>query len=144
MNLFDKRLELLEAFVIAVKQKNNNDINEELDFVESPNNSYANELISKIDLNKYQELTQYIYDISDCSYYTNLFLYFDDDFNFNDKCKLKAFDKKDVEEFANLVKKIYENENLKELFYKFSLFLSNIENDYLNNYNFDLIKVIII
>lgn len=55
MNLFDKRLDVLEAIVIAVKLYVGNIDNEELDFVEYPNIPYVRDLVRKIDVQKYPD-----------------------------------------------------------------------------------------
>ena len=110
MNLFDKRLDVLEAIVIAVKLYVGNIGNEELDFVEYPNIPYVRDLVRKIDVQKYPELIDYVKDIVDCAHYTNLYLYFDNSFNFNGDVAKSVFETKKCDSSARLVRKIYFNE----------------------------------
>ena len=75
MNMFDKRIELLEGLALAVKLKDktvSKEAAESIDFVEYNDIPYVNELLGKIDVEKYSELKKYILDIKDCAYYTNL------------------------------------------------------------------------
>ena len=133
----DKRLELLEALVIAVKNTNQID-NEELDFVEYYNIPYVRELVDKINIEKYKEIVDYIKDINDCSYYTELFLSFDNSFNiinnYNDK---KPFETKNTLDFMKIVKQIYDNENIESVFIKYKDYLNNLETDFNNKYKID-------
>lgn len=142
MAKIDKRLELLEALVIAVKQLNNNNIelNDELDFVEYYNIPYVKELIKKINIDKYPDIIEYITDIADCGYYTNLFLYFDNEFNLNPNFNFKPFRKKDTMKFGNLVKQIYEQENIESVFKKYCDFFSQLETEYQKQINIDFKK----
>ena len=121
MNMFDKRIELLEGLALAVKLKDKTITKEEaedIDFVEYNDLPYVNELLEKIDVEKYPELTSYILDIKDCSVYTELHLYFDNEFNYKENCNLGVFNSKNISDFANLVKKIYDSRVYNAL-YKF-------------------------
>ena len=142
--MFDKRIELLEALALAVKLKDKSITIEEaegIDFVEYNDLPYVNELLEKIDLKKYPELTSYVLDINDCSVYTELHLYFDDEFNYEGNCKVKAFSSKNISDFANLVKKIYDTENIEQIFVKYNPFLTKISRVYNDLYKFDKQKV---
>lgn len=142
--MFDKRIELLEALALAVKLKDKSITIEEaegIDFVEYNDLPYVNELLEKIDLKKYPELTSYVLDINDCSVYTELHLYFDDEFNYEGNCKVKAFSSKNISDFANLVKKIYDTENIEQVFQKYSSFLIKISSLFNNLYQFNEPKV---
>ena len=144
MNMFDKRIELLEALALAVKLKDKSITKEEaedIDFVEYNDLQYVNELLEKIDLKKYPELTSYILDINDCSWYTELHLYFDNEFNYKENCNLSVFTSKNIGDFANLVKKIYDSENIEQIFVKYSPFLTKISRVYNELYKFDKQKV---
>lgn len=140
MNLFDKRLDVLEAIIIAVKLYVGNIDNEELDFVEYPNIPYVRDLVRKIDVQKYPELIDYVKDIVDCAHYTNLYLYFDNSFNFNADVAKSVFETKKCDSFARLVRKIYFNENIEEVFSKYHDYLEQYEREYLNLHNFDCEK----
>ena len=142
--MFDKRIELLEALALAVKLKDKTITKEEvenIDFVEYNDLPYVNELLEKIDVEKYPELTSYILDIKDCSVYTELHLYFDDEFSYEGNCKVKAFSSKNISDFANLVKKIYDTENIEQIFVKYNPFLTKISRVYNDLYKFDKQKV---
>lgn len=134
---FDKRLDFLQALVIAVKQINSSDLNEELDWVEYYDIPYIKELVNSINIKKYLEIVDFINDIADCGYYTNLFLYFDDNFNLNEELWFKPFNQKDVLKFAELIKKIYENEKIEEIFIKYENYLNNLAKKFKNNLNID-------
>ena len=134
---FDKRLDFLQALVIAVKQINSSDLNEELDWVEYYDIPYIKELVNGINIKKYLEIVDFINDIADCGYYTNLFLYFDDNFNLNEELWFKPFNQKDVLKFAELIKKIYENEKIEEIFIKYENYLNNLAKKFKNNLNID-------
>ena len=138
MSIIDKRLEFLEALVIATKQYKHENNNEELDFVEFYDIPYVKELIYKININKYPEIVDFIYDIDDCSYYTNLFLFFDDRFNLIDSPSFKPFKNRNISEFAVAIKNLYETEKIDEVFEKYNSYLSNIENSFkkYNNINY--------
>ncbi len=138
MSHFDVRLEFIEALVLAVRQLSNDLDKEELDFVENQDILYVKELVENINIQKYPELVSFICDIKDCGYYTNLFLFFDEQFNFDNNCKLKVFKKKKLSDFATLVKKIYEDEKIVKIFKKYHLFFENIEKQYNNIYKFDI------
>lgn len=138
MSHFDVRLEFLEALVLAVRQASSEVAKEEIDFVENQDILYAKELVENINIQKYPELVSFIYDIKDCGYYTNLFLFFDEQFNFDNNCKLKVFKKKNLSDFATLVKKIYEDEEIAKIFKKYQLFFENVEKQYNNIYKFDI------
>lgn len=141
MKMFDKRLELLEAVVVAVKLKNKNIKNNELDFIEFPDIPYVKELIEKININKYPELIDFITDMADCGDYTKLHLYFDENFNFDNTCKVKAFETKDNNNFALLLKKIYFEENIEEIFLKYEDYLNEFEKKYIELYDFDMNEI---
>ena len=144
MNMFDKRIELLEGLALAVKLKDKTITKEEaedIDFVEYNDLPYVNELLEKIDVEKYPELTSYILDIKDCSVYTELHLYFDNEFNYKENCNLGVFNSKNISDFVNLVKKIYDSENIEQIFVKYSPFLANISRVYNDLYKFDKQKV---
>jgi hypothetical protein len=150
--IVDKRLELIEALVLAVKEKFNIK-SEELDFIEHPNISYVNELIASIHIEKYPQIKQFIGDSNlDCGYYTNLFVYFDNEMNYLDNYDIKVFSKGSNKEFGNLVKTIYDKENLNNIFnkyqnefYELTNTLKNIEacdlNDIQAFYNLNEINV---
>ena len=133
MITFDKRLELLEALVIAVKQINTDELNEELDFVEFYDIPYVKELVNKINIEKYPEIIDYINNIKDCSKYTNMFLYFDDKFNLDEQFNLKPFEHKNAVEFVKIIKNIYEGERIEEVFIKYRNYLNNLERNFENN-----------
>ena len=144
MNMFDKRIELLEGLALAVKLKDktvSKEVAESIDFVEYNDIPYVNELLGKIDVEKYPELKSYILDIKDCAYYTNLYLYFDNEFNYKDNCDLEVFVSKNISDFTNLVKKIYDSENIEQVFakyYQLSIKISRVYNDI---YKFDKQKI---
>ena len=144
MNMFDKRIELLEGLALAVKLKDktvSKEAAESIDFVEYNDIPYVNELLEKIDLKKYPELKNYILDIKDCGHYTNLYLYFDNEFNYKDNCDLEVFGSKNISDFTNLVKKIYDSENIEQVFakyYQLSIKISRVYNDI---YKFDKQKI---
>lgn len=139
MVIIDKRIELLEALVIAVKliDRNNLELWSELDFVEYYDIPYVKELVERIHIEKYSQIVEYIKDMTDCGYYTNLFLFFDDNFNFNQKVQFNPFEKKNVLDFAKLVKKIYDNENIESIFKKYTGYLNTIENDFAKKLKID-------
>ena len=134
MITIDKRLEFLEAIVIAAKQINTNELNEELDFVEFYDIPYVKELINKINIRKYTEIVDYINDIKDCGMYTNMFLFFDNKFNLNQKINFEPFQHKNIVEFAKIIKNIYEEEHIEEIFIKYRNYLNNLERNFENNY----------
>jgi len=142
--MFDKRIELLEGLALAVKLKDktvSKEAAESIDFVEYNDIPYVNELLEKIDLKKYPELKNYILDIKDCGHYTNLYLYFDNEFNYKDNCDLEVFGSKNISDFTNLVKKIYDSENIEQVFakyYQLSIKISRVYNDI---YKFDKQKI---
>ena len=144
MNMFDKRIELLEGLALAVKLKDktvSKEAAESIDFVEYNDIPYVNELLGKIDVEKYSELKKYILDIKDCAYYTNLYLYFDNEFNYKKNCNLEVFNSKNISDFTNLVKKIYDSENIEQVFakyYQLSIKISRVYNDI---YKFDKQKI---
>lgn len=144
MNMFDKRIELLEGLALAVKLKDktvSKEAAESIDFVEYNDIPYVNELLGKIDVEKYSELKKYILDIKDCAYYTNLYLYFDNEFNYKKNCNLEVFNSKNISDFTNLVKKIYDAENIEQVFakyYQLSIKISRVYNDI---YKFDKQKI---
>ena len=144
MNMFDKRIELLEGLALVVKLKDKTISKEEaenIDFVEYNDFPYINELLEKINVKKYPELTSYILDINDCSWYTELYLYFDNEFNYKGNCNLEIFGSKNIDDFAKLVKKIYDAENIDQIFVKYSPFLTKISRVYNDLYKFDKQKV---
>ena len=134
MVIIDKRLELLEAIVIAVKITSDNCLSEELDFVEYYDIPYVRELVNQIHIEKYPELYEYINDMKDCGYYTNLFLFFDERFNFNPDFDLDLFENKDVLDFAKIVKQIYEHEQIEKIFIKYEDYLNNLIEKFKSKY----------
>lgn len=140
MHIFDKRLEMIEAVVIAVKNYIKVD-NDELDFTEYPDIPYVKELVRRIDVQKYSELVNYVDDMEDCSYYTKLYLHFDDNFNFDNTCETKAFSTKENKNFALLIKKIYYEQEIEEVFIKYKKFLKNFEKKYIELYKYDYNKI---
>lgn len=133
----DKRLELLEALVLSVKLNNKNDacLNEDLDFVEYYDIAYVKDLVKQIHIEKYPQMIDYIKDIADCGYYTNLFLFFDDCFNMNQDLEFEPFETKKVFEFAKMVKTIYEDEKIYEVFSKYEVYLNNLTKQFENIYD---------
>ena len=142
--MFDKRIELLEALALAVKLKDKTITKEEaedIDFVEYNDLPYVNELLEKIDLKKYPELKSYILDNENCGSYTNLYLCFDNEFNYKGNCEPDTFSTKNANDFAALVKKIYDAENIEQVFQKYSSFLIKISSLFNNLYQFNEPKV---
>ena len=142
--MFDKRIELLEALALAVKLKDKAITKEEaedIDFVEYNDLPYVNELLEKIDLKKYPELKSYILDNENCGSYTNLYLCFDNEFNYKGNCEPDTFSTKNANDFAALVKKIYDAENIEQVFQKYSSFLIKISSLFNNLYQFNEPKV---
>ena len=122
--MFDKRIELLEALALAVKLNDKCKEwkeAEDIDFVEYNDLPYVNELLEKIDLKKYPELKSYILDNENCGSYTNLYLCFDNEFNYKGNCEPDTFSTKNANDFAALVKKIYDAENIEQVFAKYYL-----------------------
>lgn len=114
----DKRMEILVGLILAYKKLTKYE-SEELDFVEFPNTSYAKELVQKINIEKYPEINKFIEDKSfDCGYYINLFVYFDAYMNFADSYKVEVFKVGSNKDFAKIIKRIYDNENLEAHFKK--------------------------
>ena len=144
MNIFDKRLELIEALALAVKLKDKTITKEEaedIDFVEYNDLPYVNELLEKIDVEKYPELKSYILDNENCGSYTNLYLCFDNEFNYKGNCEPDTFSTKNANDFAALIKKIYDAENIEQVFQKYSSFLIKISSLFNNLYQFNEQKV---
>lgn len=142
--MFDKRIELLEALALAVKLKDKTITKEEvedIDFVEYNDLPYVNELLEKIDLKKYPELKSYILDNENCGSYTNLYLCFDNEFNYKGNCEPDTFSTKNANDFAAIVKKIYDTENIEQVFEKYSSFLIKISSLFNNLYQFNEQKV---
>ena len=130
----DKRLEFIQALVLAVKQVNTPEQNEELDWVEYPDIPYVRELINKINIKKYPELIKFINDITDCGCYTNLFLFFDENFNLNNCDRmLSPFNNKEILKFGKLVKMIYDGEKIEEVFRKYNSYLESFLQEFENN-----------
>lgn len=137
MQLIDKRLEFLEALVIASKQINDTVHNEELDFVKYYDIPYVKELVNSIKIQKYPEVVDYINDINDCGYYTNLFLYLNENFEIIENPNFQIFEHKSVSEFVKTIKNIYESENIEGVFGKYENFLNNLSNNFNYKYNID-------
>lgn len=123
----DKRLEIIEAIVVAYKLIYDTN-NEELDFTEYPNVPYVKKLVDKINIKKYPEINKFINDDDfECGKYTELHLYFDENMNYDDSCK-NVFSIGSNKEFADIVKKIYDNENLEEVFTRYKDYFNDIVN----------------
>lgn len=137
MQLIDKRIEFLEALVIACEQINDNVNNDELDFVEYHNIPYVKELVSSINIQKYPEIIDYIYDINDCGYYTNLFLYLNENFELIDNPDFQVFEHKSVFDFIKIIRNIYKNEDITSVFQKYGNFFNKLSNNFNNKYNID-------
>lgn len=106
---------ILAAYILKHPEKK-----DDLDWIEIPNTPYVQELTSRININKYPELKKYIEDINDCGQYTKLSLYFDDDMNFTPFENMNtAFNNNDASDYAKLVKDIYDNEKLNDIFPKY-------------------------
>jgi len=137
----DRRVEILMAIIIAYKNMEGikkKDL-EELDFVEYPDIPYAKELTSKINITKYKEIIPYIESDFDCSYYANLYLYFDKDMNFTDEYQ-EVFPGLKNNGFASIVKKIYDNEKIEEVFNKYKDTFKEMLSVFKNVNNLDLTK----
>ncbi len=114
----DKRFEILTGLVVAYVSLCPESI-EQFDWIETPDNNYTKELISKLNITKYPHIIEYIKNIVDCGTYSELFLYFDNNMNFKNYTKdRKVFEKGSVDDFSRVVKEIYDNENLETLFIK--------------------------
>ncbi len=112
---FDKRFEILQGIVIAFIEKYQN-LKDDYDWVEIFDCQYVKDLIAKINIDKYPIIIDYIKSITDCGYYSELFLYFDQNMNFYSGFNKKAFKKGSNNLFAKELKKLYDNENLESFF----------------------------
>lgn len=125
--LVDKRLEIISGLVIAYLDLYPNE-KEEYDWIETYDSAYIQELIKKINLSNYPKLIEYIKNIHSCSSYSELFLFFDDDMNILDTpIKENAFSNGKFTEFANLIKEVYDKENINDIFITYKNELEKIE-----------------
>lgn len=123
----DKRFEIITGVIVAYLKYKPNFI-EEYDWVELPNCDYVQDLVSLIDIKHYPKIMNYIENIRDCGWYSELYLYFDEDMNPLDYTLDKeVFTKGSVSEFQSLIKQLYDNTNLNIVFDKYQDEFAKIE-----------------
>lgn len=106
----DKRVDFIHAIVCSYVIKNNYKNKDEFDWVEFPNTKYFNDVVSKINFDKFSELENYMLDINDEADYNYIAYLFNDDFSirYDDITKINnPFKKEDLREYLELVKKVY-------------------------------------
>ena len=106
----DKRVDFIHAIVCSYVIKNNYKNKDEFDWVEFPNTKYFNDVVSKINFDKFSELEKYMLDINDEADYNYIAYLFNDDFSirYDDITKINTpFKKEDLREYLELVKEVY-------------------------------------
>ena len=95
----DRRVDFIHAIVCSYVIRNNYANKDEFDWVEFPNTKYFNDVVSKIDFDKFPELEKYMLDILDEADYNSIAYLFNPDFSirYDDIAKArKTFKKEDL------------------------------------------------
>lgn len=106
----DRRVDFIHAIVCSYVIRNNYANKDEFDWVEFPNTKYFNDVVSKIDFDKFPELEKYMLDILDEADYNSIAYLFNPDFSirYDDIAKArKTFKKEDLREYLELVRRVY-------------------------------------
>lgn len=122
----DKRFEVITGIVVAYI-KLNPQMKKEYDWIEVPENEYVTSLVNKTNLLNYPKLIEYIENIEDCAQYSKLFLYLDEEMEVTSDTYEEVFKKGKVEEFFYLVKELYDQEGLSEVFDQYEEEFKKIE-----------------
>ena len=155
----NKQFELISAFYAVLLQKHP-ELKDKLDFIETPNNKYMNDLVNLINPDKYSEIIKYILNFTDCSVPIDIAIGMNDLYEIDkDKAKLditkKYIEYGTAEGFAKEIQKLAKDinwdnffESQKDTYEKFvdevcvfprNLDLTDIENYYsakTNSYTF--------
>ena len=113
----DQRLEFLTALVVAYKEKITKNA-EKFYWIKYPDNDYVHSLVDEISIENYPEVYLFLEKIYDCSWYSQLYFYFDEEMNYNGNFPLEIHVFRDlaVSDFAREVHKIYVERNIKRFF----------------------------
>lgn len=106
----DKRVDFIHAIVCSYVIKNNYKNKDKFDWVEFPNTKYFNDVVSKINFDKFPKLEKYMLDIDDEADYNYIAYLFNEDFSIRHEDVVKInnpLKKEDLREYLELVKEVY-------------------------------------